>query len=160
MLALARDAVDDARALSGDRRIELRVGNTEPPPIATGDESRLRQVLANLMTNALKYTPAGSPIEVRVGTDRSADTGMDVVHLTVVDHGPGLDEEAAARVFERFYRADAARNRNDGGTGLGLAIVAALVERHHGRVRVDTVPGAGATFHVELPLAPVRSGGD
>jgi two-component system, OmpR family, sensor kinase len=153
VLALARDAVNDARALGGDRRIELKVGNTAPPPIATGDEPRLRQVLANLMTNALKYSPDTAPIEVQVSTGPSTYTDLDVVHLAVVDHGPGLNEHAAARVFERFYRADAARNRNDGGTGLGLAIVAAIVKGHNGHVDVDTVPGCGATFRIELPLA-------
>lgn len=152
LLRLARDAVADARALAGDRDIDLQVGNTSPPPIATGDEPRLRQVLSNLMANALKYTPAGSPIEVHVSTGRSARGDAEVARLAVVDHGPGLNEQASARVFERFYRADAARNRNDGGTGLGLAIVAAIVKGHNGHVDVDTAPGRGATFRIELPL--------
>jgi two-component system OmpR family sensor kinase len=153
VLTLARDAVADARALAGDRQIDLRVGETNPPPIATGDEARLRQVLSNLMTNAVKYTPDTTPIEVHVSTGPSAHSGAAVVRLAVVDHGPGLSETAAARVFERFYRADAARNRNDGGTGLGLAIVAAIVKGHNGTVDVDTAPGLGATFRIELPLA-------
>lgn len=157
MLALARDAVNDARALSGDRRIELQVGNTVPPPIATGDEPRLRQVLANLMTNALKYTPDKSPIEVHLSTGASTRAGADVVRLAVVDHGPGLDDRSAARVFERFYRADAARNRNEGGAGLGLSIVAAIVEGHGGQVRLDMTPGGGATFSIELPLASTEN---
>ena len=77
----------------------------------------------------------------------------------MADEGPGLDAENAARVFERFYRADPSRARDRGGTGLGLAVVAALVEAHGGRVEVDATPGAGATFRVRLPVAPGQRGG-
>ena len=121
-----------------------------------GDDRRLRQVLANLVNNALTHTPAGSPIEVRVGT--STLDGRPGVAVEVVDHGPGLAPEQAERVFERFYRADPARSPADGGTGLGLSIVAALVAVHGGTVGVDSVPGRGARFRVVLPLAPDAAG--
>jgi two-component system, OmpR family, sensor kinase len=120
--------------------------------VVLGDGQRLRQVLANLVGNALRHTPAGSPVEVRVG-EASLD-GRPAAAVEVVDHGPGLTPEQAERVFERFYRADQARSQAAGGTGLGLSIVAALVAVHGGTVQVDSVPGRGARFRVVLPLAP------
>jgi two-component system OmpR family sensor kinase len=153
LLALARGAVHDARATEPERAITLQVGPTDPPPVVIGDEARLRQVLGNLVGNALKHTPAGTPVTVRVAVEAQSP-GPRVAVLTVADDGPGMSAEEAARVFERFYRADAARDRRDGSTGLGLAIVAALVAGHGGTVDVRTAPGAGACFRITLPLAP------
>jgi two-component system OmpR family sensor kinase len=131
-------------------------GNQGAALIVLGDGQRLRQVLANLVNNALTHTPAGSPVEIRVG-GASLD-GRPGAAVEVVDHGPGLAPEQAERVFERFYRADPARSHADGGTGLGLSIVAALVAVHGGTVGVDSVPGRGARFRVVLPLAPDAAG--
>ena len=161
LLALAADAVHDARAVAPDRRIELVLGAENGDPAGTalvvlGDDQRLRQVLANLVNNALTHTPAGSPVEVRVGA--STLDGRPGAAVEVVDHGPGLAPGEAERVFERFYRADPARSPADGGTGLGLSIVAALVAVHGGTVGVDTVPGRGARFRVVLPLAAGAAG--
>jgi two-component system OmpR family sensor kinase len=154
LLALAADAVADAHALDPDRRIELVLGSGDAEPrhalIVLGDDQRLRQVLANLVDNALRHTPAGSPVEVRVG--EAALDGRAGAAVEVVDHGPGLTPEQTERVFERFYRADPARSGGDGGTGLGLSIVAALVAVHGGTVQVDSVPGRGTRFRVLLPL--------
>ncbi|MEU7894382.1 HAMP domain-containing sensor histidine kinase [Nonomuraea sp. NPDC049152] len=150
MLALAADAVHDARFLAPDRGISLEVVGGAAL-IVSGDEVRLRQVVGNLMSNALTHTPQDTPVTIRVGA-----TGA-TVFLEVVDKGPGLTPEQAERVFERFYRADSARARrseDDRGSGLGLAIVEALMEAHGGSVVVRSVPGEGATFRVELPLAP------
>jgi signal transduction histidine kinase len=156
LLALAADTVNDARAVAPDRRIELVLGTGDGEGgsalVVLGDDQRLRQVLANLVNNALTHTPAGSPVEVRVGT--APLDGRPGAAVEVVDHGPGLAPEQAERVFERFYRADKARSRAAGGTGLGLSIVAALVAVHEGTVQVDSVPGRGARFRVVLPLAP------
>jgi two-component system OmpR family sensor kinase len=156
LLALAADAVTDAHAVAPDRRIELVLGDGHTEAghalVVLGDEQRLRQVLANLVDNALSHTPAGSPVEVRVGEATLDDRPGAAVE--VVDHGPGLSPEQTERVFERFYRADPARSAADGGTGLGLSIVAALVAVHGGAVQVDSVPGRGARFRVVLPLAP------
>ena len=102
------------------------------------------------MTNALRYTPEGSPIEVAVGVAPVIHGRSDSV-IEVRDHGPGISEEDAARVFERFYRADSSRYRETGGTGLGLAIVAALVAQHDGSVRLEDTPGGGATLSIRLP---------
>ena len=115
------------------------------PTVAHGSEARLRQVVTNLVANALRHTPEGTPVEVAVGTD---DEG---VALEVRDHGPGVPPDISVKVFERFFRADPSRGRGSGGSGLGLAIVAAIVAGHHGRVGVAETPGGGATFVVRLP---------
>jgi two-component system, OmpR family, sensor kinase len=132
------------------RPIDLLVED-EHPPVVIGDDLRLRQVLGNLLGNALQHTPDDTPIHVRLGS-RIDDTGRWAV-LDVADEGPGLPPEHAARVFERFYRVDAARTRSQGGSGLGLSIVGGLTEAHGGRVELDTAPGEGAVFRVVLPLA-------
>jgi two-component system, OmpR family, sensor kinase len=142
---LAADAVGDARAVEPGRPI---VFEQPPPTVVLGDEARLRQVAANLLANVRRHTPPATPVRVEVRTD-----GPTAV-LEVADEGPGLPPDQAARIFERFYRADPSRTRAHGGTGLGLSIVAAIVEAHGGRARVDTAPGAGARFSVELPHAP------
>jgi two-component system OmpR family sensor kinase len=156
LLALAAEAVHDARAVAPDRPVELVLGTGDGERgsalVVLGDGQRLRQVLANLVDNALTHTPPGSPIEVRVGGAEL--DGQPGAAVEVVDHGPGLTPEQSERVFERFYRADPARSQAAGGTGLGLSIVAALVAVHGGTVQVDSVPGRGARFRVVLPLAP------
>jgi len=147
LTVLAADAVADARVRAPERRISLLGldGPVAPTPVR-GTESQLRQVVTNLVANALLHTPEGTPVEVAVGPD---DFG---VALEVRDHGPGVPEEVATKVFERFYRADPSRGRTGGGgSGLGLAIVAAIVSQHHGRVGVAPTPGGGATFVVRLP---------
>ena len=119
-------------------------------PIVLGDENRIRQVVANLLGNAQRFSPPDSPIEVRVGVDETTATGW----IDVVDHGEGVPEQIRERIFERFWRADTSRARHTGGSGLGLSIVAAVVEALHGTVAVHDTPGGGATFRVALPLAP------
>jgi len=153
LLTLAADAVQDARMIAPQRKIELMVGKGAAF-LVLGDEQRLRQVIGNLMSNALSHTPDGTPIDVRIFT-HGPDGRLPVpsVTLEVDDHGPGLNKEQADRVFERFYRADQARRRKTGGAGLGLAIVSALVTAHDGAVGVDTAQGSGATFWITLPLA-------
>jgi two-component system OmpR family sensor kinase len=150
LTVLAADAVQDAKALDPSRAITLHGLNGElQPTTVEGDEARLRQVLTNLVGNAVNHTPPGTPLEVAVG---SRDSGRAL--LEVRDHGPGVDPAAARRVFERFYRADPSRMRgHGGGNGLGLAIVAAIVNAHHGKVGVAQTPGGGATFVVDLPTA-------
>ena len=161
LLSLAADAVHDARLLAPDRTIELSV---QPGAafLVIGDEARLRQVIGNLMSNALTHTPDGSPIEVSIGSARLDPRVPDsarAVTLDVTDHGPGMTPEQARRVFERFYRADQARTRATGGSGLGLAIVSALVTAHGGATSVRTAPGQGSTFRIALPLDPEAQGG-
>jgi two-component system OmpR family sensor kinase len=147
LLALASDAVHDARSIAPSRTIVLEFLKGPGTPEVTGDEARLRQVLGNLVANALQHTPASAPVTVRVGT-----AGPDTV-LEVADQGPGMQQQDAQRVFERFYRADVSRTRASGGAGLGLSIVDSLVRAHGGRVTVTTAPGQGCCFRVVLPRA-------
>ena len=144
LAALARDAVRDARAVDPDRPVQLEADDVV---VVRGDEARLRQVLGNLVTNAMVHTEPGTPVSVR------AVRRDDCAEIEVVDRGPGMAPEIAERVFERFYRADPGRSRDRGGSGLGLAIVDATVRAHGGRVEIDTAPGAGTTVRVTLPLS-------
>jgi two-component system OmpR family sensor kinase len=151
LLTLAGDSVRDATAVQPDRVVKLQILAGSDAPVVIGDEARLRQVLGNLVSNALHHTPVDCPFMLSVGT-RTTTTGQAEAILEVSDTGPGLTAEQKARVFERFYRADSARTRVTGGSGLGLSIVAALVAAHNGKVTVTDTPGGGATFTVHLPL--------
>ncbi|HEY8815516.1 MAG TPA: ATP-binding protein [Candidatus Dormibacteraeota bacterium] len=145
---IANDAVADARVVAPQREISLSANG---PVVVTGDDTRLRQVMGNLMRNALVHTPQQTPIEVAVATDDGLG------RMSVADHGPGLAEGDVERIFEPFYRADPSRSRDSGGAGLGLSIVSAVVIAHGGQVKVRQTDGGGATFEVELPLAqPAR----
>jgi two-component system OmpR family sensor kinase len=141
---IATDAADDARAVAPQRQITL----TAPGSVVVeGDDLRLRQVVGNLVRNALVHTPHQTAIEIGVSTDNG--TGR----MSVVDHGPGLQVKDMERIFEPFYRADPSRSRDSGGAGLGLSIVSAVVGAHGGKVNVTETSGGGVTFEVELPLA-------
>ncbi|WP_245930276.1 sensor histidine kinase [Allonocardiopsis opalescens] len=154
LFALAADAVLDARARDPDRPIELvrldGPADTVAPVTVSGDETGLRQVLDNLVGNALTHTPPGTPVEVRVGLLAPPD-GPGRAVVAVADQGPGISPELADRVFERFYRPDPARAR--GGAGLGLSIVAALVTAHGGTVDLTPAESGGSVFTVSLPPA-------
>ncbi|WP_276354223.1 two-component system histidine kinase PnpS [Cohnella caldifontis] len=117
------------------------------------DEDRLGQILLNLLQNGINYTPEGGRVQVRAETVPSEDEdGTERVRITVSDTGIGIPKKDIPRIFERFYRVDKARSRSSGGTGLGLSIVKHLVELHHGSIRVESEPGAGSRFIIELPL--------
>lgn len=148
---LAADALHDLTALDPGRPVVLTgpagAGAPQPAPVL-GDESRLRQVVTNLVGNAVKHTPPGTAVRIGVG---AAPGGC---LLEVADAGPGLTEAQAAQVFERFYRVDASRSRREGGgAGLGLAIASALVQAHGGTLTLETAPGSGAAFRVLIPTA-------
>src|ERR1700712_736126 len=145
LLALASDAVHDAQSIAPKRSITMEVIDGPGTPEVLGDEARLRQVLGNLVANALQHTPESASIAIRVGT------AQDNAILEVSDQGPGMSREDAHRVFERFYRTDSSRARSSGGTGLGLSIVDSLVFAHGGTVSVTTAPGQGCRFTVQLP---------
>ena len=148
LLTVASEAVQDARAVDPGRPVSLEVPDSTAPPVVLADQTRLRQVVGNLMSNAMTHTDPDTPVTVRVRTD--GDFGA----LEVADRGPGMAEEDAAHVFERFYRADSSRARSSGGTGLGLSIAAALVTAQRGTLTVTTAPGEGATFALRVPLVP------
>jgi two-component system OmpR family sensor kinase len=154
LLEVVSDAVHDARVLAPDRQVDLDVAGDEAP-VVLGDDARLRQVVTNLVSNAVTHTPAGTPVAVTLRTSRRpGPDGSPVgwVRVGVHDQGPGLSDEDKDRVFERFYRGDKSRTRAAGGSGLGLSIVAALVAAHHGVVSVESEPGRGSVFLVDLPL--------
>ena len=146
---VAGDAVHDAQALQPDRPVTLRLDESLTEiPVVLGDGARLRQVVGNLVTNALTHTPPTAAVTVSLAEDAGSP---DHVVLQVADEGPGMAPGDAERVFERFYRADTSRTRAAGGTGLGLAIVASLVAAHGGTVDLVTAEGRGAVFTVRLP---------
>jgi two-component system OmpR family sensor kinase len=140
---LAEHAADDARVVAPDREISLDAGDDVE---VLGDPDQLRQLLANLVRNAVIHTPPGSPIELTVRTE----PGFAV--LEVRDHGPGLPVSDTDRMFERFWRTERGRSRGPGGAGLGLAIVKAIVTAHGGDVRAENASGGGAAFRVRLPI--------
>ena len=148
--SIAVQAAAGARAIQPGRPLTVLAA---APVIVRADAGRLRQVLDNLIGNALQHTPAGTPVTVTVTA--CSGTGQ----ASVADAGPGLSAAQAARVFDRFYRTDRARSRASGGTGLGLSIAVTLLAAHGGTIDVDTQPGRGATFVARLPLAAAPADG-
>ena len=149
--ATVQEAIDDlqARALSRDSRVE---NNVPASLIVLADSDRIRQVISNLVDNAIKYGRPGGATTVGGGMLPGGR-----IEVTVTDDGPGIPREAQERIFERFYRVDKARSREQGGTGLGLAIVKHVVQAHGGEVRVESEPGSGARFVINLPAPPIPS---
>jgi len=117
--------------------------------VVLAEENKIRQVITNLMANAIRFTTDDSPLEIRVSVDDAAERAM----IEVVDHGEGIPPQIREKIFQRFWRADTSRTRETGGSGLGLAIVSSIVAAHNGTVDVVETPGGGATFRVSLPLA-------
>ena len=138
--------------------VELPAPADDLQAVVLGDENKIRQVIANLLGNALRFSPESSPLEIGVGVDRVGHRAV----ISVIDHGDGVPPQIRDKIFQRFWRADTSRARETGGSGLGLAIVAAIVHAHQGVVDVVETPGGGASFRVWLPLAPsvVTSPGD
>jgi two-component system, OmpR family, phosphate regulon sensor histidine kinase PhoR len=147
-VGLARAAVETARARLGDGA-ELELVAPEDVGSINADAGRLRQVLDNLIENAIKYSPGDSRTEVRVEADDRS------VSIVVADEGIGIPPEEHERIFQKFYRLDPAQADGVGGSGLGLYVCRELVERMDGRVLVDSAPGRGSTFTVELPRWPL-----
>ncbi|MGZ4616708.1 MAG: sensor histidine kinase [Actinomycetes bacterium] len=149
---LAAHAAEDTRVTAPDRNVRVCVD--EPAATVMGDPDQLRQLLANLMRNAVIHTPAGTPIEVGVRRDEGRAL------LEVRDHGPGVPDDVGDQLFDRFWRTEGGRSRGRGGAGLGLAIVKAIAVAHGGHVRVDNaraengIEGGGAVFQVSLPALP------
>jgi len=147
---IASDAVHDAQAVAPGRAVQLQL-STHEPVLVVGDDARLRQVVGNLVTNALTHTPESAAVTVGLSIDDSQSERFAV--LEVADSGPGLSPKDAQRIFERFYRVEESRTRANGGSGLGLSIVAALTAAHGGTADVETKLGMGSRFRIRLPLA-------
>jgi two-component system sensor histidine kinase BaeS len=144
--AVVRETLEALAPLADERTIALRVELPATLPLAHADPDRLRQVVQNLVENALRHTPSGGEVRVILREGEG-----DRIHVVVADTGSGILAEDLPHVFEHFYRADASRARSSGGTGMGLAIVKSLVEAHGGRVSVESAPGSGSIFTVTLP---------
>ena len=134
------------------RRVQVRADLPEELPAVWGDPERVHQVLFNLLDNAVRFAPEGGEVVVSASRHNGSCT------VAVRDDGPGIAAEHLPRLFERFYRVDTARSRNDGGTGIGLAIARSVVEAHGGRIWAESDPGAGSVFSFELPVAPADHG--
>jgi two-component system OmpR family sensor kinase len=143
---VVESAVVSARAAGPDHKVSFTPTGEEL--FALGDESRIHQVIANLLANARAHTPAGTEIDVSISRD------ADGIRIAVADNGPGLSLDDQQKIFERFYRADPSRARVDGeGSGLGLSIVDAVMKAHGGSVTVASEVGKGATFTLFFPIA-------
>ena len=138
-------AVEGHRRIAGDRGSTLSFTADPDLPLVAGDRSQLLQVFENIVANALRYGRIGTPVEVTLRQDGR------FVRVAVTDHGDGIPAELIPRLTERFFRVDAGRSRALGGTGLGLAIVKHIVERHRGRLEIDSRIGVGSTVSVLLP---------
>lgn len=141
---LVEEVVNELSVLAQDGGIHLQA-ECQPVPPLMGDASQIKQALINLLDNALRHTPSGGTITVRVDTHDTA------IRLSVGDTGPGIDSQHLPHLFERFYRVDQARDRQSGGTGLGLAIVKEIVEAHGGRIEAQSQIGKGTTMTITLP---------
>lgn len=152
LIPIATDAVYDAHVLAPDRPVHIELPSDATEVVTMGIEAQIREVLGNLVSNALSHTPQGVAVLVRVEGPSEANGFAAVIE--VADEGPGMTSEQAAHVFERFYRVDPARSRASGGSGLGLAIAGAIVEAHGGRIELFTAPDQGARFRVVFPAGP------
>lgn len=155
---IVRQVIDGLQMLARERGVDVKV--TVPPelPRVRGDRDELLRVFENLLENALKYGASGSRVDVALTTDGQGNGAAPEVCVAVRDYGPGIAPEHLPRLTERFYRVDVAESRAQGGTGLGLALAKHIINRHGGRLTIESMPGQGATFTAHLPVA--RPGGN
>ncbi|NOD91494.1 two-component sensor histidine kinase [Ruegeria sp. HKCCD4884] len=152
LTGLLQSILNSVRPLAEDAGVDLTLEAQDGPVSVTGDSDQLRQVFTNLIENGIKYGGSGGNVLVRVlSMDRDTAMRGPSVRVQVIDRGPGIDPIHLPRLTERFYRADSHRSRQLGGTGLGLAIVKHIVNRHRGRLRVESELGKGSVFTVILP---------
>jgi len=144
---MVRDCVRAAQVLALRKGVRLETMNDSAPLVCNGDEELLKRMILNLLDNAVKYTPKGGEILVALARENG------IARILVRDTGVGIPESDQLRVFDRFYRVDKARSRELGGAGLGLSIVRWIVEAHEGKISIDSTPGRGSEFTVELPLS-------
>jgi signal transduction histidine kinase len=143
---VVRDEVLLLKVLAEEKSQDLSLDIAQSAPVRI-DRSIFRQAVANILHNAIQYTPEGKAIRIRVGKDGEG------CYVDFADAGPGIGPEHQQRVFDRFYRVDQVRSRQNGGAGLGLAIARRAVEIHDGRIELHSEPGAGSTFRIRLPEA-------
>jgi two-component system phosphate regulon sensor histidine kinase PhoR len=159
LTAIVRQVVDGLQMLARDRSVEVQVSAPAERVLVKGDRDELLRVFENLVENALKYAASGKRVDVTLTRD-APDGSQNEARVAVRDYGPGIAPEHLPRLTERFYRVDVADSRAQGGTGLGLALVKHILNRHGGRLTIESVTGQGATFTAHLPLggaAPVEN---
>jgi histidine kinase len=145
---LVLSVLSEIEVASGGKGIELASAIPQGLPAIDADAERVHQVLFNLVDNAVRFTPEGGRVTVAAGSVNGS------IEIRVIDTGVGIGREHLPRLFERFYRVDPGRSRDDGGTGIGLAIARSVVEAHGGHIRAESQPGRGSTFAFDLPAAP------
>jgi two-component system phosphate regulon sensor histidine kinase PhoR len=157
LVPIVRQVADGLQTLARDRDVRVNVHAPAVPLTVLGDRDELIRVFENLVENALKYASAGKRVDIVLTEERTPD-GVAEARVAVRDYGPGIPPEHLPRLTERFYRVDIGESRAQGGTGLGLALVKHILNRHHGRLTIESPPGQGATFTTYLPLPTGRDG--
>ena len=157
--AIVRQVADSLQTLARDRHVEVKTIGAAAPLLVPGDRDELIRVFENLVENALKYAASGKRVDIALSIGEGPD-GKREARIAVRDRGPGIAPEHLPRLTERFYRVDVSESRAQGGTGLGLALVKHILNRHGGRLTIESAPGQGATFTVHLPMAGVPAGGN
>jgi two-component system phosphate regulon sensor histidine kinase PhoR len=150
--AIVRQVADSLQTLARDRNVEVKTSGASAPLLVPGDRDELIRVFENLVENALKYAASGKRVDIALSVGEGPD-GKREARIAVRDRGPGIAPEHLPRLTERFYRVDVSESRAQGGTGLGLALVKHILNRHGGRLTIESTPGQGATFTVHLPIA-------
>jgi len=154
LVSIVRQVADALQMLARDRNVTISISSPPEPLMVRGDRDELTRVFENLVENALKYGASGRKVELTL-TRSPGEAGGDAI-VTVRDYGPGIAAEHLPRLTERFYRIDIGQSRAEGGTGLGLALVKHILNRHLGRLTIESSLGAGAVFTVRLGLLPPR----
>ncbi|MET0444756.1 MAG: ATP-binding protein [Pseudorhodoplanes sp.] len=157
LVPIVRQVVDALQMLARDRNVTVTVNAPKEPLVVSGDRDELTRVFENLIENALKYGASGKRVDIDLSRGFTVSGGEEAL-VAVRDYGPGIPAEHLPRLTERFYRVDVAESREQGGTGLGLALVKHIMNRHRGRLTIESRPGEGATFTVRLPLATASHG--
>jgi two-component system phosphate regulon sensor histidine kinase PhoR len=152
LVPIVHQVADGLQTLARDREVAIEVDAPSEPMMVLGDRDELIRLFENLIENGLKYGASGKRVEIKFDRVASAD-GKAEARVAVRDHGPGIAAEHLPRLTERFYRVDVGESRAQGGTGLGLALVKHILNRHQGRLTIDSKAGEGATFSVRLPLS-------
>ena len=155
--AIVRQVADSLQTLARDRDVEVKTVGAQSPLLVRGDRDELIRVFENLVENALKYAASGKRVDIALSVAEGPD-GTREARVAVHDRGPGIAPEHLPRLTERFYRVDVSESRAQGGTGLGLALVKHILNRHGGRLTIESVLGQGATFSAHLPMADVTKG--
>jgi len=155
LVPIVRQVVDGLQTLAQDRNVEIKIAQSSEPMVVAGDRDELTRVFENLAENALKYGAGGKRVDIGFSERISADGAAETL-VAVRDYGPGIAAEHIPRLTERFYRVDVSQSRAEGGTGLGLALVKHILNRHRGKLTIESETGHGATFTVRLPLIHSR----